>query len=93
VRLVSIWSREDGASPYPGCVIDTHGLPHLGNVEVAGDHRAFLVRKRIYEVILRELRAAEEDAPVVRGPLTGLEGGRSPAARGAQRARAETDAA
>ena len=93
VRLVSIWSREDGASPYPGCVIDTHGLPHLGNVEVAGDHRAFLVRKRIYEVILGELRAAEADAPVVRGPLTGLEGGRSPAARGPQRARAETDAA
>jgi len=93
VRLVSIWSREDGASPYPGCVIDTHGLPHLGNVEVAGDHRAFLVRKRIYEVIHRELRAAEADAPVVRGPLTGLEGGRSPAAGGTQRARAETDAA
>jgi pimeloyl-ACP methyl ester carboxylesterase len=93
VRLVSIWSREDGVSLFPACVIDTHGLPHLGNVEVSGDHRAFLVRKKIYEVILRELRAAEAEAPVVRGPLTGLEGGRSPASPAARRARAETDAA
>ena len=86
VRLVSLWSREDGASPFPSCVVDTHGLPHLANVEVAGDHRAFLVRKRIYEAILRELRAAEAEAPVVRGPLTGLAGGRSPAPRPAGRA-------
>ena len=93
VRLTSIWSREDAVSPYPTAVIDTHGLPQLANVEVQGDHRAFLVRKRIYEVILGELRAAEADAPVVRGPLTGLEGGRSPASRSPQRARAETDAA
>ena len=79
VRLVSIWSREDGASPYPCCVVDTHGLPHLANVEVSGDHRAFLVQKRTYQAILRELRAAEAEAPVVRGPLTGLAGGRSAA--------------
>jgi pimeloyl-ACP methyl ester carboxylesterase len=77
VRLVSLWSRQDGASPYPACVVDTHGLPQLANVEVEGDHRAFLVRKRTYQVILRELRAAEADAPVVRGPLTGMAGGRS----------------
>jgi triacylglycerol lipase len=84
VRLVSIWSRQDGASPYPSCVIDTHGLPQLANVEVEGaDHRAFLVRKRTYEVILRELRAAEAEAPVVRGPLTGMAGGRSRAGRAA----------
>lgn len=81
VRLVSIWSRDDGASPYPTCVIDTHGLPHLLNVEVSADHRAFLTRKRVYEVLLRELRAAEAEAPVAKGPLTGLAGGRAPAAR------------
>ena len=79
VRLVSLWSRGDRASPHPACVVDTHGLPHLANVEVAGDHHAFLVRKRIYEVLLRELRVAEAEAPVVRGRLTGLAGGRSPA--------------
>ena len=94
-RLVSIWSREDAVSPYPSCIIDTHGLPHLANVEVQGGHRAFVVRKRVYEAILRELRAAEADAPVVRGPLTGLAGGRSPAAKAAAARQhgSETDAA
>jgi pimeloyl-ACP methyl ester carboxylesterase len=92
VRLVSIWSREDRVSPFPACLVDTHGLPHLANVEVAGGHRAFLVRKRIYEALLRELRAAEAEAPVVRGPLTGLAGGRSPAPGGKGRG-TRTDAA
>ncbi len=87
VRLVSIWSRQDGASPYPSCVIDTHGLPQLANVEVEGDHRAHLVRKRTYEVILREVRAAEAEAPVVKGPLTGMAGGSSKPARAAVAAR------
>ena len=81
VRLTSIWSREDAVSPYPTAAIDTHGLPQLANVEVQGDHRAFLVRKRIYEAILHELRTAEAEAPAVRGPLTGLAGGRAPRAR------------
>jgi hypothetical protein len=87
VRLTSIWSREDGVSPYPSCVIDTHGLPQLANVEVKGDHRAFLVRKRIYEAVLHELRTAEAEAPMVRGPLTGLAGGRAgaPSAAGQKR--------
>ena len=94
VRLVSIWSRGDGASPYPSCLLDTHGLPHLANVEVpACDHRAFLVRKRTYEVILRELRVAEAEAPRVKGPLTGMAGGRSSAGRPASRGRGATDAA
>jgi pimeloyl-ACP methyl ester carboxylesterase len=94
VRLVSIWSRQDGASPYPSCVIDTHGLPQLANVEVDADHRGFLVRKRVYEVILREILVAEAEAPVVRGPLTGMAGGRSKAAHAAAPGhRAHTDAA
>jgi pimeloyl-ACP methyl ester carboxylesterase len=94
VRLVSIWSRRDGASPYPSCVIDTHGLPQLANVEVEADHRGFLVRKRVYEVILRELLVAEAEAPVVRGPLTGMTGGRSKAVHAtAPGRRAHTDAA
>ena len=82
VRLASIWSRRDGASPYPTGVIDTHGLSHLVNVEVDADHRGLLTRKRVYEVIRRELRAAEEEAPVVRGPLTAMRGGRAAPAPG-----------
>jgi pimeloyl-ACP methyl ester carboxylesterase len=87
VRLASIWSRRDGASPYPCCVVDTHGLPQLANVEVDTDHRGLLTRKKAYEAIARELRIAEEEAPVVRGPLTAVAGGReappssAPAAR------------
>jgi pimeloyl-ACP methyl ester carboxylesterase len=76
VRLVSVWSRGDGASPYPTGVIETHGLPQLANVEVDADHRGLLTRKKGYEAILEELRAAEAEAPVVRGPLTGMPGGR-----------------
>jgi triacylglycerol lipase len=91
VRLASIWSRRDGASPYPSGVVETHGLPHLANVEVDADHRGLVTRKRVYEAVLRELRAAEEQAPVVRGPLTAMRGGRGRTA--GARPRAETDAA
>ncbi|HET8538743.1 MAG TPA: alpha/beta fold hydrolase [Anaeromyxobacter sp.] len=83
VRLASIWSRLDGASPYPACVVDTHGLPQLSNVEVEADHRGLLTRKKVYEALLQELRAADAQAPVVRGKLTGMAGGRSRRAPGA----------
>lgn len=79
VRLTSIWSRRDPWAPYPTAILETHGLPQLSNVEVAGDHRAFLTRKRVYEAILGELRAAAADPPVVRGPLTAMRGGRGAA--------------
>jgi triacylglycerol lipase len=96
VRLASIWSKNDGAAPYPGAVIETHGLPHLVNVEVDTTHHGFLSSKRIYDVILREIRAAEVDAPVRKGVLTAMRGGRSrrggSAVAGA-RAAASTDAA
>lgn len=101
VRLASIWSRSDRASPYPACVVDTHGLWQLANVEVDADHRGLLTRKKVYAALLAELRAAEAHAPVVRGPLTGMAGGR--AGRGAAAAsagpatrkpgRSDTDAA
>ena len=77
VRLTSVWSRLDPWAPYPTGLVETHGLPHLSNVEVHGDHRSFLTSKRHYEVLVRELRAAEADAPVVRGALTGMRGGRA----------------
>ncbi len=80
VRLASLWSRADGTSPYPSCVIETHGLPQLANVEVGCDHRGFLTRKKVYAEILREIRRGEAEAPVVRGRLAGMDGGGSGAA-------------
>ncbi|HEY6005442.1 MAG TPA: alpha/beta fold hydrolase [Anaeromyxobacter sp.] len=80
VRLSSLWSRDDGAARYPSCLIDTHGLPHLANVEVSSDHSGLLLRKKVYEAVLRELRTAEAEAPRVRGPLTAMRGGKARAA-------------
>jgi triacylglycerol lipase len=77
VRLASVWSRGDGAAPYPSCVVDTHGLPHLANVEVSSDHSGLLLKKRVYEALLRELRTADAEAPRVRGPLTAMRGGQA----------------
>jgi triacylglycerol lipase len=77
VRLVSVWSKDDRAAPYPSGVIETHGLPHLANVQVGGTHKSFLTSKRIYEVILREIRAGEATAPVKKGALTAMAGGRA----------------
>lgn len=95
VRLVSIWSREDGASPYPSAVIETHGLPHLANVEVQSHHAAFLTSKRVYQALLHEILAAIEAAPARRGPLTAMEGGRvaSPSASADAPARARSGGA
>jgi pimeloyl-ACP methyl ester carboxylesterase len=76
VRLTSIWSRRDATSPYPACLLATHGLPHLANAEVESDHRGLVLRKKVYEAVLRELRAAEQEAPRVRGPLTAMRGGK-----------------
>ncbi|HEY6098458.1 MAG TPA: permease, partial [Anaeromyxobacter sp.] len=91
VRLASVWSRGDGASPYPACVIQTHALPHLANVEVAADHSGLIVQKKVYEVVLRELRRAEAEAPRVLGPLTAMRGGRARSAAAGAPAGAVTD--
>jgi triacylglycerol lipase len=91
VRLASIWSRADGASPYPSCLIETHGLSHLVNVDVDANHRGLLTRRKVYEAVRREIEAAEADAPVVRGPLTAMRGGRARA--GGARAGPPPDAA
>ncbi len=82
VRLTSIWSRRDVWAPFPTALLETHGLPQIANVEVEGDHAAFLTRKRVYEAVVRELRAAEREAPVVRGTLTAVRGGRDREHRG-----------
>jgi pimeloyl-ACP methyl ester carboxylesterase len=60
VRLVSIYSREDRVARYPSALIDTWDLPYLRNVEVdAKGHRDFLHKKRIYDVIVAEIRAGD----------------------------------
>jgi triacylglycerol lipase len=93
VRLASVWSRADRAAPYPSCLVETHGLPHLANVEVEADHSGLLLRKKVYAAVLEELRAGEEQAPRVRGPLTAMAGGRAEAAAGGAAAAAPDGAA
>jgi triacylglycerol lipase len=94
VRLTSVWSKDDQAAPYPSSVIETHGLPHLANVEVEGTHHGFLSSRSIYAVLLREIRAAEVEAPVQRGKLTAMVGGKGRrAAATPARAAAGSDAA
>lgn len=68
VRLVSFYSRADRVSPYPATLVDTCNLPYVRNVEVdAEGHRAFLYKKRVYDAIVAEMRAAEATAPVAIG--------------------------
>lgn len=79
VRVVSLYSRADRVARFPSTLIETHGLPYLRNVEVdARGHRDFLYRKRIYDVLLAELRQGEASAPVRLGKLT-LVAGAAPA--------------
>lgn len=65
VRLVSLYSKSDRVARFPSTLIETFNLPSLRNVEVdARGHRDFLYRKRVYDVLLAELRAGEVAAPV-----------------------------
>ena len=60
VRFSSIYSKTDRMTPFPAALLETGGLPYLANVEVtACAHREFLVKKKVYDAILAELRAAE----------------------------------
>jgi triacylglycerol esterase/lipase EstA (alpha/beta hydrolase family) len=65
VRFTSIYSKEDGATPFPTAMIEDDGYSHLFNVEVAGvRHREFLSKRAVYEVIRRELALGHgEEAP------------------------------
>ena len=71
VRLVSVYSRHDRVSPYPSALLDPHGLPYISNVEVPdASHRDFLHKKRVYDIVLAQLRAAEATRPVEKAGLT-----------------------
>lgn len=62
VRLTSLYSRADRVVPYPNALADARGQPQVRNVEVAGSHHDFLVKKRIYREIVREIQAAASEA-------------------------------
>lgn len=70
VHLTSIYSRLDRVSPFPSALLDPAGSPAVRNVEVVCSHREFLHKKRIYDVILSEIRRAEADAGPT--PLTAV---------------------
>jgi len=58
VRFTSIYSRRDRLTIHPAAVVEPRGSRAVRNVEVDCSHRGFLVRKTVYEAILRELREA-----------------------------------
>lgn len=79
VRLVSIYSRHDRASPYPSTLLDTKGLPYIANVEVEGvAHREFLHKKRVYDLVVAQMRAAEAAKPIEKAGLTLVPGAGPP---------------
>jgi triacylglycerol lipase len=77
VRLTSIFSRRDGTTPYPCALLQTHGLPHLANIEVDARHHELIRARRVYDVLLAELREGEATAPAKRGPVTVFRGGKA----------------
>ena len=75
VRFVSLYSKDDLVARFPSTLIETHGLPYLRNVEVeAHGHREFLYKKRVYDVLIAELREGEAVAPVRLGRLRAVPG-------------------
>jgi triacylglycerol lipase len=56
VRLVSLYSRDDGVTRWPSAVLDVQEQPNVFNVEVPGtSHGELLTKRAVYEVIRREL--------------------------------------
>jgi triacylglycerol esterase/lipase EstA (alpha/beta hydrolase family) len=63
VRVTSIYSKADSASPYPCCEIQTAQRPELRNIEVENvAHRQLLLDRRVYQTIRQELAAAYPSA-------------------------------
>jgi triacylglycerol lipase len=55
VALLSIYSRRDRMAPWPSALLESRGAA-VRNVEVDASHGDYLLKKRIYETIVRELR-------------------------------------
>lgn len=68
VRLTSLYSRGDRVVPYPSALVDARGRAHVRNVEVIGTHADFLVERRIYGEVLRQIRAAAEETALAPAP-------------------------
>lgn len=68
VRFVSMYSKQDKASPFPCCILEDDGTKNLFNIEMQGiTHRDFLLKRSAYEVIRRELAIGYGDpVPEVR---------------------------
>lgn len=55
VRFVSIYSKDDKASPFPCCILE-NTQPNLFNVEVRGvGHHELTLKRSVYEIVRREL--------------------------------------
>ena len=62
VRMVSIFSKADHFSPFPSCVLETEGRPNVFNEEVPEvGHRYLLLRRRVYDLVRRELYLGYRD--------------------------------
>jgi triacylglycerol esterase/lipase EstA (alpha/beta hydrolase family) len=60
VRFSSVYSKQDRFCPFPAATLETEGHANLSNIEVSEcAHREFLTRKKVYDVIRRELEAGE----------------------------------
>jgi pimeloyl-ACP methyl ester carboxylesterase len=60
VRFSSVYSKDDRFCPFPAAMLETEGHPNLSNIEIKEcTHREFLTRKKVYDVIKRELEAGE----------------------------------
>lgn len=71
VRLVSIYSKEDRASPFPCCILEDDGNGNTFNIEVTNTtHREFLWKRKVYEIIRSELAHGYGDATTKRPVLS-----------------------
>jgi triacylglycerol lipase len=56
VHFVSVYSKSDRLTPFPTALLETQDGPNLKNVEIDDiGHHEFLTRKKVYDVIAREL--------------------------------------
>lgn len=58
-QLISIYSKADRLCPYPTARLEEEKSSNLKNIEVEGvNHTGLVMRKKVYDIILRELEAA-----------------------------------
>ena len=65
VRLVSVYSKEDGVVPFPSGMVEPGARADIVNIEIAGvSHRAFLTRKAVYDAVQAQLRLVYPEGSV-----------------------------